>query len=112
MVQALGKVPVLPEGAIPPVLAQCHQCRLYAFGTGPTFYMPPTTLIRTPDDMLSSPIRQHILDYDPPRGFVILAFATFNGSADPYNHMLHYNQSKILNAGNDHLLCKVFPTSL
>ena len=83
-----------------------------AFGTGPTFYMSPTTLIKKPDDMLSSPLGQHILDYEPPRGFVILAFSTFDGSANPYNHMLHYNQAMILNASNDHLLCKVFPASL
>ena len=58
--------------------------------------------------MLSSPLRQHILDYEPPREFAILAFTTFDGSTDPYNHILHYNQAMILNAGNDLLLCKVF----
>ena len=74
--------------------------------------MPPTALIRIPDDMLSSPLGRHILDYEPPSGFVIPAFTTFDGSADPYNHMLHYNQAMILNASNDHLLSKVFPASL
>ena len=83
-----------------------------AFGTGPTFYMPPVTLIRRPDDMLSSPLGQHILNSEPPRGFVILAFATFNGSIDPYDHMLHYNQAMVLNDDNNWLLCKVFPASL
>ena len=39
-----------------------------AFGTGPTFYMSLAALIRRPDDMLSSPLGQHILDYEPPRG--------------------------------------------
>ena len=62
--------------------------------------------------MLSSPLRQHILDYKEPRGFVILAFTMFNGSTNPYDHMLHYNQTMTLNAGNDRLLCKVFPASL
>ena len=61
--------------------------------------------------MLSSPLRQHILDYEP-RGFVILASVTFDGSANPYDHMLHYNQAMILNASNDRLLCKLFPASL
>ena len=28
--------------------------------------------------------------------------------ADPYDHMLHYNQAMTLNAGNDWLLCKIF----
>ena len=45
-------------------------------------------------------------------GFVIPAFATFDGSVDPYDHMLHYNQMMILKVGNDWLLCKVFPASL
>ena len=80
-----------------------------AFGAGPTFYMPPTALIRALDNMLSLPLGQHMLDYEPPCVFVILAFATFDGSFDPYDHMLHYNQEMIQNAGNDPLLCKVFP---
>ena len=62
--------------------------------------------------MLSSPLGQHILDYEPPRGFVIPSFAMYDGSSDPYDHMLHFNQEMILNVGNDRLLCKVFPASL
>ena len=62
--------------------------------------------------MLASPLRQHILDYEPPRGFFIPAFSTFDGSTDPYDHMLYYNQAMILNTSNDRLLCKVFRTSL
>ena len=42
----------------------------------------------------------------------MLTFAMFDGSSDPYDHMLHYNQAMTLNVGNDHLLCKVFPASL
>ena len=62
--------------------------------------------------MLFSSLGQHILDYEPPRGFTFPAFTTFDGSADFYEHMLHYNQAMTLNAGNDWLLCKVFLTSL
>ena len=40
------------------------------------------------------------------------AFTMFNGSNDPYDHMFHYNQEMTLNAGNDHLLCKVFSASM
>ena len=40
------------------------------------------------------------------------AFTMFDGSNDPYDHMLHYNQAMTLNTGNDHLLCKVFRVSL
>ena len=62
--------------------------------------------------MLSSSLGQHILNYEPPCGFVISVFTSFDGSTDPYDHMLHYNQTMILNASNDRLLCKVFPASL
>ena len=40
------------------------------------------------------------------------AFTMFDGSNEPYDHMLHYNKEMTLNASNDHLLCKVFPASL
>ena len=92
---------------MPPMLLVHH-----AFGTRSTFYMPPTTLIRRPDGMLSLPLRQHILDYESPRRFVIPAFAMFNGFSNPFDHMLHYNHAMILNVGNDRLLCKVFSASL
>ena len=82
------------------------------FGTGPAFYMLQAALIQRLNDMLSSPLGQQVLDNEPPLGFVIPIFATFDGSIDPYYHMLHYNQAMIINAGNDRLLCKVFPTSL
>ena len=36
----------------------------------------------------------------------------YDGSSDPYDHMLHYNQAMILSAKDDRLLCKVFPASL
>ena len=62
--------------------------------------------------MLSTPLGQHILNYDPPRGFSIPPFAMYDGSSDPYDHMLHDNQAMILNARDDQLLCKVFPASL
>ena len=39
-------------------------------------------------------------------------FTMFDGSSDPYDHMLHYNQAMTLKARNDQLLCKVFPASL
>ena len=98
---------MFPSGTLPPKLPAYP-----AFGVAPTFYIPPATLIRRPYDMLSSPLGQHILDYKPSNGFVIPAFTMFDGSTDPYNHMLHYNQAMTLNTDNDKLLCKVFPTSL
>ena len=62
--------------------------------------------------MLSTPLGQHILDYEPPLGFVIPSFAMYDGSSDPYDHMLHFNQAMILTAGDDRLLCKLFSASL
>ena len=62
--------------------------------------------------MLSSPLGQQVLDNESPLGFIIPIFATFDGSIDPFYHMLHYNQAMIINAGNDRLLCKVFSASL
>ena len=68
--------------------------------------------VQGPYDMLSSPLSQHILDYEPPRGFVMPPFTMYDGSSDPYDHMLHFNQAMILKARDDRLLCKVFPASL
>ena len=61
---------------------------------------------------MSSSLGQHILSYEPPHGFAIPLFAMYDGFSDSYDHMLHFNQAMILSAGNDHLLCKVFPASL
>ena len=62
--------------------------------------------------MLSSSLGQHILNYEPPQGFVMLVFTMFDGSNDPYDHMLHYNKAMTLNVSNDRLLCNVFLASL
>ena len=69
------------------------------FGIAPAPQMIFSSAVRRPQDMLSTPFEQHILDYDPPRGFSIPPFAMYNGSYDPYDHMLHFNQAMILNAG-------------
>ena len=88
------------------------------FNHVPTFWGRPApqtifaSAVRGPRDMLSTPLGQHILDYDPPRGFSIPPFAMYDGSSDLYDHMLHYNQAMILNAGDNRLLCKVFSASL
>ena len=82
------------------------------FGATPVQHLVSFTTVRGLEDMLSSPLGQHILSYEPPRGFVIPPFAMYDGSFDPYDHMLHFNQEMILSARNDRLLCKVFPASL
>ena len=82
------------------------------FGAAPAPQLIFSSAIRGPQDMLSTLLGKHILDYDPPRGFSIPPFAMYDGSSNPYDHMLHFNQAMILNAGDDRLLCKVFPASL
>ena len=94
-------------GMAPQFLPEQHP-----FWAPPALHVTFYPLVRGPYAMLSSPLRQHILDYEPPRGFVIPSFAMYDGSSDPYDHMLHFNQAMILNAGNDRLLCRVFPASL
>ena len=102
-----GNASALPTGVMQPMLPV-----YLTFTTRPMLYIPHATTIRSPDDMLSSPLRRHILDYEPPRGFVIPTFTMFDGYTDPYDHMLHYNQAMTLNVDNDLLPCKFFPASL
>ena len=83
-----------------------------AFGTAFFPFMPVPTAVRGLEDMLSSPLGQHILSYEPPHGFTIPPFTMYDGSSDSYDHMMHFNQAMILSAGNDSLLCKVFSASL
>ena len=84
----------------------------YSPGALPVLHAGLYPPVQGPYDMLSSPLGQHILDYEPPRGFVMPPFAMYDGSSDPYDHILHFNQAMILNAGDDRLLCKVFLASL
>nr|CAN70062.1 hypothetical protein VITISV_025666 [Vitis vinifera] len=62
--------------------------------------------------MLSTPSCSHIIHYEPPRGFLVPKFSTYDGSSDPFDHIMHYRQLMTLDIGNDALLCKVFPASL
>ena len=64
------------------------------------------------DDMLSTPFSSRIINYEPPRGFLVPKFSAYDGSSDPFDHIMHYRQLMTLDIGNDALLCKVFPTSL
>ena len=62
--------------------------------------------------MLSTPFCSHIIHYDPPRGFLVPKFSTYDGSSDPFDYIMHYRQLMTLDIRNDVLLCKVFPPSL
>ena len=66
--------------------------------------MPVPTVVQGLEDMLSSLLGQHILSYKPPLGFIMPSFSRYDGSSDSYDHMLHFTQAMILNAGDDRLL--------
>ena len=105
--QALENMPMWHKGVAP-----SFPFVYPAFEAVPALYMPAPTTVRGLEDMLSSPLGQHILSYELSRGFFILSFTMYDGSSDPYDHMMHFNQAMILNAGDDLLPCKVFLTSL
>ena len=100
-------MPARHEGMAPPLSFIYPATR-----APPAPHFASFTAVRGPEDMLSSSLSQHILSYEPPYYFAIPPFAMYDGSSDPYDHMLHFNQVMILSVGNDRLLCKVFPASL
>ena len=104
--RAPENIPVWLGGAAPPL-----PFKYPAFEAAPVQFMPVPSVVRGLENMLSSPLGQHILSYEPPQGFSIPPFTMYDGSSDPYDHMFHFNQAMILSAGNDHLLCKVFLAS-
>ena len=54
-----------------------------AFGTTFIPFMPAPTVVQGPQDILSSPLGQYILSYEPLHGFTIPPFAMCDGSSDP-----------------------------
>ena len=42
------------------------------------------------DDMLSTLFGPHIINYEPPRGFLMPKFAMYDGMSYPFDHLLHY----------------------
>ncbi|RVW16114.1 hypothetical protein CK203_074331 [Vitis vinifera] len=57
-------------------------------------------------NMLSTPFCSHIINYEPPKGFLVPKFSTYDGTNDPFDHIMHYRQLMTLDIGNDALLCK------
>ena len=99
-------MPTWHRGVAPPLMFMYP-----TFEAAPAPHILISTIVRGLEDMLSSSLGQHILSYEPPRGFVISSVSMYDGSSNSYDHMLHFNQVMILNAGNDRLLCKVFSAS-
>ena len=73
---------------------------------------PPGYVSRRLDNMLSTPFSSYIINYKPPRAFIVPKFSAYDGSSDPFDHIMHYRQLMTLDIGNDALLCKVFPANL
>ena len=73
---------------------------------------PSGSISQRLDDILSTPFGLHMIHYDPPRGFLVPKFSAYDGSSDPFDHIMHYRQLMTLDIGNDALLCNVFPASL
>nr|CAN64104.1 hypothetical protein VITISV_030641 [Vitis vinifera] len=67
---------------------------------------PPSSISRRLNDMLSTPFSSRIIHYDPPKGFLVPKFSTYDGSTDPFDHIMHNQQLMTLDIGNDMLLCK------
>lgn len=72
----------------------------------------PGSISRLLDNMLSTPFSSRITNYEPPIGFIVPKFSVYDGSSDPFDHIMHYRQLMTLDIKNDMLLCKVFPASL
>ena len=50
-------------------------------GKDPSHTTPPGSINRRLDDMLSTPFSPRIIKYEPPRGFIVPKFSTYDGSA-------------------------------
>lgn len=64
------------------------------------------------DDMLSTSFDLHIINFEPPRGFMVPKVTMYDGTSDLFDHLMHFRQLMTLDIGNNVLICKVFSTSL
>ena len=62
--------------------------------------------IRRLNDMMTMPFAQHILMYEPPKGYTIPKFVLYDGAYDPFDYLMHYQQMMMFRIGNDELLCR------
>lgn len=72
----------------------------------------PISISKCLDNMLSTPFNPRIINYESPRGFTVPKFFAYDGSSDPFDHIMYYRQLMTLDIGNDALLCKVYLASL
>ncbi|KAL6323501.1 hypothetical protein AAG906_039076 [Vitis piasezkii] len=53
---------------------------------------PPGSVSRRLDDMLSTPFTPNIINYEPLIGFIVPKFSMYDGSSDPFDHIMHYKE--------------------
>lgn len=53
------------------------------------------------DDMLSTLFGAHIISYEPLIGFLVPKFTMYDGTNDPFDHLIHYRQLMTLVIGNN-----------
>ncbi|RVW62558.1 hypothetical protein CK203_063142 [Vitis vinifera] len=71
----------------------------------------PNSINQRLDDMFSM-FSPHIINYEPPRGFVVPKFTMYNGMSDPFDHIMHFRNLMTLDIGNGALMCKIFKRSI
>ena len=101
---SLSATTVMPEWPSHPLAQQ--QTRVLAIQD------PPGSINWRLDDMLSMPFSPQFINYEPSRGFMVPKFTTYDGTSDPFDHIMHYGQLMTLVIRYDALLCKVFLTNL
>ena len=52
--------------------------------------LPPSSISKRLDDMLSTSFSSHIINYEPQRRFIMPKFFAYDGASDPFDHIMHY----------------------
>ena len=55
------------------------------------------------NDMMTMSFDQHIMMYEPPRGYTIPKFVMYDCTYDPFNHLMHYQKMMAVDIDNDEL---------
>ncbi|KAH7845575.1 hypothetical protein Vadar_003655 [Vaccinium darrowii] len=58
------------------------------------------------DRLVLSPFSPEIKSLDPPKGFSLPKFTSYDGKGDPYSHISHFRQMMTLYSRNAALMCK------
>ncbi|XP_042484482.1 uncharacterized protein LOC122064803 [Macadamia integrifolia] len=71
---------------------------------------------RHPTDIIVTPtynaLSDELIDAELPTNFVIPIFNGYNGTTDPYDHLLYYSLAMTVHGRSDVILCQAFAASL